>query len=290
MVAIVEVTATEPTRVLLKKVGPLKHVRFVSRPSVSEAVRRVVVARMSDFEERPEELRSFATRGSSFASPFILLAFGARQPSVSALQLLALLTSRSASWKGDPYVSPSVDVVRRILTAHSLGAERQLVASATVEDGILSVWSCEPKLYRCSASEIPVLAALASKALAKLEVSASGSRIRWPDADVDLDLDSIREFIDPEARKEAVSKYRSDAALYGSAIRRVREAHDLRQSKIVGLSEREIRRLENGEVFPHSGTLLKLADAHGLSLPAYMGQLAAQSTSQPTQRRRGSSK
>ena len=199
MVAIVEVTATEPTRAVLKKPGPLKHVRFVSKPSGGEAVRRVVVARLSDLEERPEELLNFATRGSSAACPFVLLAFGARSPSVSALQLLALLTSRSGTWK----------------------------------------------------------------------------------------VDSIREFIDPEARRAAASKYRVDASQYGSAIRMVREAHDLRQGKILGLSEREVRRLEHGEVLPHSETLRKLAAAHGMSMPDYMAKLAGQSTGQPKRRRRG---
>jgi hypothetical protein len=283
MQTIVEVTATEPTRAVLQKPGQLKHVRFVSKPSRGEAgevVRRVVVAGLSDFEERPEELRNFLVHG--FAPPLVLMAFGKRPPSMPALQLMALLTSKLGSGKADPFVSPTVDAVRRILTAHALGAERQLVASATVEDGVLSVWSCEPKLYRCQTSEIPALARLSPTALRKLEVSASGSRIRWVDADVDLNLDSIREFIDPAVRKEAESKYRADAAQYGSAIRRVREARGLQQSKITGLSEREVRRLEKGEVLPHADTLKKLADAHDWSVSEYMARLSAES-----RRRRG---
>jgi hypothetical protein len=182
-------------------------------------------------------------------------------------------------------VSPTVDSVRRILTAHALGAERQLVASASVEDGTLSVWSCEPKLYRCGASEIPALAALDSKAQRRLVISASGSRIHWPDGDVDLDMDVIREFADPAVRKEAESKYRAEAARYGAAIRKVREGQGLRQSKIPGLSEREVRRLENGEVRPHSDTLKKLADAHHLTVSAYLAKLAMGSKGLSKQRR-----
>jgi hypothetical protein len=70
-----------------------------------------------------------------------------------------------------------VDTVRRILKAHTIGAEKQLVASVEIENGMLSVWSCEPKLYQCAASEIPALATLGRGALGHFEISASGSRV-----------------------------------------------------------------------------------------------------------------
>ena len=169
--------------------------------------------------------------------------------------------------------------------AHALGAERQLIASATVEDGVLFVWSCEPKLYHSHALKIPALAALEPRDLVNLKVSPSGSRIHWPNGDVDLDLGAIREFIDPAARKAAELQYRAEAVQYGMAIRKLRETKGLRQGNIPGLSEREVRRLENGEVLPHSDTLGKLADAHGWPMSEYMAKLAAESTTQPTRRR-----
>ena len=286
MGTILEVTATKPTRAALQKAGGLKHIRFVSEPSTDRDVRRIVVARLSEFEEQPEEIRKFATRGKSFAAPLVLMALGKKLSSLSALQLLALLTSRIGSRKDDPYISSNVDAVRRILMAHAIGAERNLIASATVMDGVLSVWSCEPKLYQSTAGEIPALRALEPEEQANLSVSASGSRIHWAAGDIDLDMDAIREFIDPSERKAAESKYRADAAQYGVAIRRVREHSGLRQTNIPGLSEREVRRLENGEVFPHSHTLKKLADAHGWSVTEYMGEVALESKKSPARRRR----
>jgi len=286
MGTILEVTATKPTRAALQSSGSLKQVRFVSKPSADRAVRRIVVARLSDFEEQPEEIRKFATRGTSFTAPLVLMALGKNPSSVSGLQLLALLSSRFGSRKDDPYVSPSVDVVRRILTAHAAEAARHLIASATVTDGVLSVWSCEPKLYQAAASEIPALTDLEPKDLANLSVSASGSRIHWAAGDIDLDMDAIREFVDPSERKAAESKYRADAVQYGVAIRKVREHSGLRQTNIPGISEREVRRLENGEVLPHSDTLKKLADAHGWSIAEYMTKLASESKKSPARRRR----
>jgi ribosome-binding protein aMBF1 (putative translation factor) len=94
---------------------------------------------------------------------------------------------------------------------------------------------------------------------------------------VDLDMDAVREFADPDVRKEAQSKYRAEASRYGAAVRKVREARGLRQSQIPGLSDREVRRLEKGEVLPHSDTLKKLAEAHGWSVSDYMARLAVES-------------
>ena len=51
----------------------------------------------------------------------------------------------------------------------------------------------------------------------------------------------------------------------------------LRQADIGDISDRELRRIENGEVFPHAGTLEKLASAHGMSVDAYMNELANRS-------------
>ena len=99
-------------------------------------------------------------------------------------------------------------------------------------------------------------------------------------------MDAIREFVDPSERKAAESKYRADAVQYGVAIRKVREHSGLRQTNIPGISEREVRRLENGEVLPHSDTLKKLADAHGWSIAEYMTKLASESKKSPARRRR----
>jgi hypothetical protein len=241
-----------------------------------------LVAHLSDLEEHAEKLEDLVTEGTRSATPLVLLAVTKTLISVSSLQTLTLLAKRLGGEGSDPYVATSVDAVRRILKAHALDAEKQLVASAQVENGILTVWSCEPKLYRCSMSEIPALAALEPKAQERLEVSASGSRIHWPDGDVDLDMDAIRELADPTVRREVEFKYRVETARYGATIRRIREAQGLRQGGIAGLSEREVRRLEKGEVQPHLETLKKLAKAHGASLSEYMTKLASGARQYPT--------
>jgi transcriptional regulator with XRE-family HTH domain len=60
-------------------------------------------------------------------------------------------------------------------------------------------------------------------------------------------------------------------------MRAVREEHGLRQGDIPGLSERQVRRLEQGHAFPQAKTVEKLAAAHGLSVADYLKELATRS-------------
>jgi hypothetical protein len=177
----------------------------------------------------------------------------------------------------EPFIAPHPESVRRIVLARRARAEKELVAAAAVEDGKLVVWSCEPTRFEVPVAEIPALAQMTAEVLGRFEVSQSGSRIRWPEADVDLNLDTIREFADPEVRHEHEARARKDTARYASSIRRFREERGLKQSDISGLTDRQVRRLEQGDTVPHIETLKKLAAAHAMSIDDYLKELAKRS-------------
>jgi hypothetical protein len=191
-----------------------------------------------------------------------------------ALQALARLSSIA---KSEPYVAPDVGAARRLMLAREAGAEGELIASASIEDDELTVWSCEPNRYTGSISEIPALASLSSEDLVDFTVSPSGSRIHWNRADVDLNLDTFRELADPDVRQRHERAMRERAARLCDAIRSFRQEVGLKQSEIPGLTERQVRRLEEGEVIPHMDSLRNLAQAHGLSVDVYLGELASRS-------------
>ena len=62
---------------------------------------------------------------------------------------------------------------------------------------------------------------------------------------------------------------------YADAIKTLRKSNGLEQGEIAGLSERQGRRLESGDVYPHASTLNKLAAAHELLAAEYVRRLAA---------------
>jgi len=166
-----------------------------------------------------------------------------------------------------------LEVFRRILNAHVNNASDKLIASASIMGDSLSAWSCEPRLYQVAIQEIPGLKGMSKKHIVDFEISASGSRISWKHSDIDLNLESIRYLSDQKFRIEIDKKKVKEIKAIGESIRALRKSASLNQ-KDCGITEREMRRIEKGEVLPHSSTLKKIAKAHGLDLANYLNRLA----------------
>lgn len=88
------------------------------------------------------------------------------------------------------------EIIRQRLDfARRVKGRENLMATAFIRDGILVVWSCELQRYEVPVSLIPCLAALHKSAVENFTLNGSGSRLNWPEADVDLGLASIRRFV-----------------------------------------------------------------------------------------------
>ena len=248
MMQTVEILASEPTRTeLVAAAGWPRSVRFVSSPSGRSSVDlRLLVARLEGLADQNQLDRLLALLRGHSTPPVVFLASGAgKSLSVAVLQAMVLLSKRAArSTKTEPYVAPDDTSFRRLVLAQAHGAEKELVASASIEHNVLSAWSCEPKLYRCPVQDVPALANLSAEGLRGFEVSESGSRIHWQEGDVDVNLETIRERTDPECRKRNEAKHRQDAGRYGKAIQLLREQRGIAQKALPGLSDRQVRRLE----------------------------------------------
>jgi transcriptional regulator with XRE-family HTH domain len=259
---------------LSKAVRGNARVSFVTKPS--QAVReRMVVGWLSDLDsvKRRRELANtvdvFLRKSDGV---LVLIEAKTKAPSYSALETLARWAVRFGA-----YLAPDEDAVRRMVEARLAGDEARLIASALIEDESLVVWSCEPKRYAVRVSDMPALARIDPKHLGDFELNESGSRLHWDAGDVDINLEGILYYVDPKVRKQQDKTSREEAARYAGAIRALREEHKLAQADIPGLTERQVRRVEQGESHPRSETLRKLAAAHGMSIDQYLKQLAKRS-------------
>jgi transcriptional regulator with XRE-family HTH domain len=61
---------------------------------------------------------------------------------------------------------------------------------------------------------------------------------------------------------------------YGAAIRKVREEAGIPQAKVEGITDRQLRRIEQGECRASLKALRHLAKAHGLDVNDYMEKVA----------------
>jgi hypothetical protein len=105
------------------------------------------------------------------------------------------------------------------------------------------------------------------------EVDPDGSFIHWPDLDVHLGWNQFLQAVDPEELRKAQQRSVDFNVRYGAAIRKVREASGTLQSKVEGLTERQVRRIEQGECRATSAAINELAKAHGLDANTYMSRL-----------------
>jgi hypothetical protein len=263
--------------------GPMRWTRFTSVPSRG-SVQRVVLGWLADLESVEgcrdlDAVWGLATKLSE-PVPMILMAphHGTGKTSLHGT-VLQWFFHWSHHAEEEPYIARDVETARRIVLARQSKAEKELIASASIEDGKLVVWSCEPARFEVPVSEIAPLAKLPPDVLLRFEVSSSGSRIHWLDADVDINLDTIREYADPQLRRRHEDLARKEASRYADAIRVFREERGLKQTAIPGLTDRQVRRLEEGTTVPHLDTLKKLAAAHDLSVDDYLSELAARSRS-----------
>jgi len=261
-----------PSESAPKVKAALGDVRFTTKPSRGKS-HAVLLALLSDLDvpKRRQGLERLYDQVVHQATLVVFIEMKSPPRTPSGLQAL---TQWARRLDAEPFIAPDVDAVRRVAHAHQVGAEKDLIATASVESGMLIVWSCEPRRYEVPVSELPALARLTGKDLPKVSVSASGSRLHWAAGDIDLNLDTIREHADPEVRKKHDAERRKDMVRYGKAIRAVRRAKGLTQAGVAGLSERQVRRLEEGHVLPHASTVRKLAQAHGVSADAYLALLA----------------
>ena len=108
----------------------------------------------------------------------------------------------------------------------------------------------------------------------KFEIDPDGSFLHWPDLDVHLGWNQLLQAVDPEEFRKVQQRSTEFNQRYGGAIRKLREQAGIPQSKIPGLTERQIRRIEQGESRATSGALAALAKAHGLDTNAYLDKLA----------------
>lgn len=108
----------------------------------------------------------------------------------------------------------------------------------------------------------------------KFQIDPDGSFLYWPDLDVHLGWNQFLQAADPVEFRKAQQRSAGFNQRYGAAIRKVREQAGIPQSKIPGLTERQVRRIEQGESRATSRALTALAKAHGLETNAYLDILA----------------
>ena len=96
-----------------------------------------------------------------------------------------------------------------------------------------------------------------------------GSFIHWPDINVHLDWNQFLQAVEPAELHKAQQRSTGFNRRYGAAIRKLREKAGIPQAKVAGITERQLRRIEQGECRATMNALRDPAKAHGLDVNIY---------------------
>ena len=188
--------------------------------------------------------------------------------------ILAMLERANLRTLKHTLVHSDMRVFRRIVNAWAMGAQDELIADATVMEGVLFVRTCALETLEVEVRKVKALRKASRDEVHTFEVAEDGAYIYWPDLDVHLNVESVRVVLDPTLKSELMLARQRDEQRMGAALRKIRERKGLRQADIEGVSTRQVGRIERGEVRARHATLELFARAHGEELNTYLQELS----------------
>jgi len=167
--------------------------------------------------------------------------------------------------------------VARFLSALDSGGYEGRIIDARWEEDTLVVVSPIGNRFiklRVPLEKLSVLQGHNGQERKNFEIDEDGAFIYWPDLDIHLGWEQFEQAVDPRAYLKAKQQAEAFNKTYGIAVRELREKSELRQSDIIGLTSRQVGRIERGECRATHNALSKLAKAHNMSISDYMNELA----------------
>ncbi len=168
------------------------------------------------------------------------------------------------------------EIPKRVINAWAMGAQEQLIAEATVIGDLLLVVSCRMEKFEISFSSLPALKRIPYDERSDFTIADDGSYLYWESADIHLDLDAFRYVTDPEWKQKFNALKATHDRVFGKAIATIRKKYKLRQSDIIGLSERQVSRIEKGDSSTKIDTLRLFAKAHNMEINDYLEAVASE--------------
>jgi hypothetical protein len=166
------------------------------------------------------------------------------------------------------------ELLGRVCAAFRPDGSRGSIIDAYLAGDELLVRGPRHRMLHVPVRSIPALKGQSRDVLRNFKIDPDGSFIHWPDLDAHLGWNQFLQAVDPAELHKAQQRSADFNSRYGAAIRKVREAAGITQSNVEGLTDRQVRRIEQGMCRATAGALAALAKAHGLDVNAYMDKLA----------------
>jgi hypothetical protein len=197
-------------------------------------------------------------------------------PEPALMRLPAVLELRRPDYR--LHVTRDLGVVRRLLVSSLREDPRLGVVDAYLLGDALVVLTGDFEIRSFPVERVPELAALAPDERGTFEIDADGAYLHWPARDLHVGVSQLLQATDPAFATD-IEIERNSNDLSGRALRSLREERGVRQVDVPGLSERQVRRIEDGLSRLRPASAASLAAALGMSvgdLLAEVGRRAVQ--------------
>ena len=228
---------------------------------------------------------------AGFASEFILSRHGKKLPprrgtstrylavidvpEPALMRLPAVLELRRPEYR--LHVTRDAGVVRRLLVSSVRDDPRLGVIDAYVLGNAIVVLSGDFELRSFPIDRVPALASMAPGERSAFGIDADGSYLHWPAHDVHLGVSQLLQAADPAFLID-IEIERNSNDFSGRALRTIREERGVRQADIPGLSERQVRRIEDGVSRLRPVSASSFADALGMTVAELLAEIGRRAT------------
>lgn len=221
----------------------------------------------TDFSKSNEVFDMVINSGSEKSVNFIVIIEPKASQGYIAFERM-IANSFKSLWKKVVTIQNS-SAVERLLHAVEVKAESDLILDANIIDNHISVTSCDFKSFYGPISDISALKDLKKEDL-DFTIDKHGSYLHFASKDIHIDLGSIRYVWDKQYRKQEIANSVDRIKDFADRMQIFRRERSFTQSDFEGLSDKQIRRFENGEQVPTYSALEKISQSFDMSVEEYL--------------------
>jgi len=168
-------------------------------------------------------------------------------------------------------------VVKRLVIALKRPAPWEGILDAYVLGDALAVVLGDMSEREFPIGRLPRIRRFESAVVGRFEIDSAGSYLYWPDHDVHMGPSQMLQAVDPMYLSDVeIRRYRTERV--SLALFDMRNARQLKQTEIPGLSERHVRRLEKEKVRLTVEAATRFASAFAMTLPEFLEELSERMT------------
>lgn len=273
-----ETLCIEQVRRLPSRLRSTVSSRSIKGKASSSPRSTLIVSRLADLSRStvPHQAKAATTKQVVFINELPIEAVTARLMSlqIRSSQRLHIASKRDRASEGE--------LIYRLVSGMAEHDGSKTIVDAWVEGEDLVLLSPSFDRMVVPSEKIRQFLGNDSSTLSKFEIDEDGRFLHWPHSDTHLGWKQLQQLIDPSAALEDAKRTEQFRERYGSAIRTLRESSGLKQTDVVGLTPRQLRRIEHGEQTVSRKALEALSAAHELPIDEYLRNLAAIAAKTPS--------